>query len=440
MHEKIGVVSLGCTKNLVDTENMLGILQAKGYVLTNDPSAADAIVVNTCGFIKDAKQESINTILEMAEYKQTGSLKGLIVTGCLSERYKLELVEELPEVDAFLGVSNYGDIAKTVEDVLKGKKYANFERKALLTGENRVLTTAPYLAYIKIAEGCDNCCSYCAIPSIRGPLRSRSMEDILTEARSLLNRGVQEIVLIAQDTTKYGLDLYGEPKLLAIAKSIADMKETRWLRVLYSYPESITEDLVDLFLGHEKICDYIDMPVQHLDDKILKLMNRRSNYETVCEAVERVRKRSGGFILRTSIITGFPEETEKEHEALKAGMKKLKFDRLGVFKYSREEGTKAAGSAHQVPASVKKRRFDELMELQAQISEERNASRIGKTYSVLIEGFDETSALYYGRSYAEAPDIDGKVFVRSKKHLTPGAFHDVVITEAFEYDLMGEPV
>jgi ribosomal protein S12 methylthiotransferase len=440
MHEKIGVVSLGCTKNLVDTENMLGMLQSRGYVLTNDPAAADVIVVNTCGFIKEAKQESINTILEMAEYKKKGSLKGLIVTGCLSERYKQELVDELPEVDAFLGVSNGGDIVKAAEEVLAGNKYASFGKKAFQATADRVLTTPGYLAYVKIAEGCDNCCSYCAIPAIRGPLKSRPEADILAEARTLLDRGVKEIVLIAQDTTKYGMDLYGEPKLLPLAKAVADMKGLEWLRVLYSYPESITDELVDLFYEHEKICDYIDMPVQHLDDGLLKLMNRRSNYRTIADAVKRVRKKSGDFILRTSIITGFPDETEKAHEALKEGMQRLKFDRLGVFKYSREEGTKAAESPRQVPAPVKKRRFDELMELQAQISEERNAARIGKAYRMLIEGFDRSGGLYYGRSYAEAPEIDGEIFVQSKKNLTPGTFHDVVITEAYEYDLMGEPV
>jgi ribosomal protein S12 methylthiotransferase len=439
MQKKIGIVSLGCTKNRVDTENMLELLQQEGYMITNDPQEADAVIVNTCGFIQDAKQESINTILEMAELKEQGFLRALIVTGCLSQRYKEDLAQELPEVDAFLGVANYARIAETVNMALTGKKTRDFERTdGHFDYGRRVLTTAPHLAYIKIAEGCDNCCSYCAIPMIRGPLKSRPMEDILAEAQALAGRGVKEAVLIAQDTTKYGLDIYKEPRLAELLRAIAGIRGFDWIRVLYSYPESITDELLDAMAENKKICKYIDMPVQHLSDGILRRMNRRSNRETILDAVRRIREKSDDFILRTTIITGFPGETEEDHKALLEGIETIKFDRLGVFRYSREEGTKAATLEGQVHAAVKKRRLNEIMRLQARISEEKNEVRVGRVYPVLVEGMDDVSKMYYGRSYAEAPEIDGKIFIRTKKRLTAGTFHDVVITEGFDYDLMGE--
>lgn len=441
MQKKIGVISLGCTKNRVDTENMLELLRKEGYIITNNPQEADAVIVNTCGFIQDAKQESINTILEMAELKEKGNLRALIVTGCLSQRYKENLVAELPEVDAFLGVANYGGIADAVRKALGGSKVRDFERKDdTFDHGQRVLTTAPYMAYIKIAEGCDNCCSYCAIPFIRGPLKSRLMEDIVSEAEELAKRGVKEAILIAQDTTKYGLDIYKEPRLAELLRALAGIAGIEWIRILYSYPESITNELIDTVYKNKKICNYFDIPVQHLDDKILKRMNRRSNRETILDAVARIRKKSADFILRTSIITGFPGETEEEHQALLEGIRTIRFDRLGVFQYSREDGTKAASLEGQVHAAIKKRRYNDIMQLQARISEEKNEERIGRTCRVLIEGLDDVSALYYGRSYAEAPEIDGKIFIRTKKRLTAGAFHDVVITEGFDYDLMGELV
>lgn len=441
MQKKVGVISLGCTKNRVDTENMLELLQKEGYILTNNPQDADAVIVNTCGFIQDAKQESINTILEMADLKEQGFLRALIVTGCLSQRYQDELAQELPEVDAFLGVANYKKIAETVNKALLGGKTQDYKREAdTFDHGQRVLTTAPHMAYIKIAEGCDNCCSYCAIPMIRGPLKSRPMEDILAEAQTLAKRGVKEAILIAQDTTKYGLDIYKNARLAELLRSLADIGGLEWIRVLYSYPESITDELIDTIYENKKICNYLDIPVQHLCDTILKRMNRRSNRATIMDAVRRIREKSSDFILRTSIITGFPGETEEEHKALLEGIETIRFDRLGVFQYSREDGTKAATLEGQVHAAVKKRRYNEIMRLQARISEQKNEERVGRVYPVLVEGRDDTSGLYYGRSYAEAPDIDGKIFIRTKNRLTAGVFHDVVITESFDYDLMGELV
>lgn len=439
MHEKIGVISLGCTKNRVDTENMLTLLHNEGYAFTDNPQEADALIINTCGFIQDAKEESINTILEMAQLKENGNLKALVVTGCLSQRYQQQLIMELPEVDAFLGVGNYQKIAQTVKKSLEGGRYADFEvLPAELDYGQRILTTPPYMAYIKIAEGCDNCCTYCVIPTIRGSLRSRAMEDIVSEAKALASRGVKEVILIAQDTTQYGVERYNKPMINELLQKIAAIGELEWLRVLYSYPEGITDEFMDTILKNEKICHYIDIPVQHLDDGILKSMNRRSNRETIFDVVRRVREKSRDMMLRTTIITGFPGETEEQHKILLDGLKELRFDRLGVFKYSREEGTKAAYMENQVHHTAKQRRYNEIMRLQAGISEEKNKARVGKTYRTLIEGFDEVSGYYYGRSYAEVPDIDGKIFLNTKKNLTAGMFHDVVITEAYDYDLLGE--
>lgn len=439
MHEKIGIISLGCTKNRVDTEHMLKLLQNEGYAFTDNPNEADALIINTCGFIQDAKEESINTILEMAQLKKSGNLKALIVTGCLSQRYQQQLITELPEVDSFLGVGNYQKIAEAVKKSLKGGRYTDFERlPAEMDYGQRILTTAPYMAYIKIAEGCDNCCTYCVIPAIRGSLKSRALEDIVSEAKALADRGVKEVMLIAQDTTQYGVDRYKKTMINELLRQIAAIDGLDWVRVLYSYPESITDEFIDIILKNDKVCKYLDIPVQHLDDGILKSMNRRSNRQTIFDTVRRIREKSSEFIIRTTIITGFPGETEKQHRVLLEGLKELRFDRLGVFKYSREEGTKAAYMENQVHHTAKQRRCNEIMRLQAGISEEKNEARIGGTYRTLIEGFDEVSGFYYGRSYAEAPDIDGKVFVNTKKNLTAGMFHDVVITEAYDYDLLGE--
>lgn len=431
---KIGMVSLGCSKNTVDAELMLGKL--KSAVLTANPAEADVIIVNTCGFIEAAKQESINAILEMAEYKKQGSLKGLVVTGCLSQRYQDELARELPEVDVFLGVTAAEDIAGAVESALAGQHQETF-RAPTVAGdyENRVLTTPPHYAYLKIAEGCSNRCSYCAIPDIRGPLQSRPIEDILREARSLVLSGARELIVIAQDTTKYGQDLYGQPCLPELLRRLAEESGARWIRVLYCYPESITDELLDVMAGHDNIVKYIDIPVQHLDDGILRRMNRRSRQATVYDAVRRIRQADPRFIIRTTLIAGFPGETEEAFQTMLRGVRELRFDRLGAFAYSAEEGTPAAEFPGQLPQEVKEARAGAVMEAQQPIARASNEGRLGQTLDVVIEGFD--GERYFGRSYGEAPDIDGLVYVESEEELLLGEWYPVRITGADEYDISG---
>ena len=437
MKIKIGMISLGCSKNRVDSELMLGKL--KGIAeFTSQPSEADVVIVNTCGFIESAKQESIDTILEMAEYKKQG-LKGLIVTGCLSQRYQEELIEELPEVDAWLGVSAYEDIADAVLNAVSQKKFVSFTPKDIRPDyKNRMLTTPPYTAYVKISEGCDNRCTYCAIPYIRGNMRSRTMEGIKEEVDYLTGSlGVSEIILVAQDTTKYGLDLYGEQRLCELIELLAPNENIRWLRLLYAYPESVDEKLIHTMMKYDNVVKYLDIPVQHFNDSVLKRMNRKNTYETTKHAVKLMRDASEDFIIRTTLIAGFPGETEEEFQDLLKGIKELKFDRLGVFAYSQEDGTPAAKMKGQLDEQEKQRRAQIAMEIQAKISEENAKKRIGRKCTALIE-YPVDEGVYAARTYAEAPEIDGLFYVKSPKELIIGDFVEAKITGVMDYDMIGE--
>ncbi len=437
MKIKIGMISLGCSKNRVDSELMLGKLKGK-VEFTDEPAEADVIIVNTCGFIESAKQESIDTILEMAEYKNYG-LKGLIVTGCLSERYKQELINEIPEVDAWLGITAYDDIAVAVEKAANGERYVNFEPAADEPDHReRMLTTPPYTAYVKISEGCDNHCTYCAIPYIRGKQRSRTMEDIKREVDHLTEvMGVSEIILVAQDTTKYGRDIYGEPKLCELIDLLAPNKNIKWLRLLYAYPESVDEKLIDTMMKYDNVVKYLDIPIQHFSDDVLKRMNRKNTLASTKQAVELMRNASEDFIIRTTLIAGFPGETEEDFQILKQGIKELKFDRLGVFAYSQEDGTPAARMEDQLPEEIKEARAAEAMEIQAEIAEERASRRIGRTYTALVE-YPVEEGVYSARTYGEAPEIDGTLFITSERELIMGEFVEVMVTAAEGHDLMGE--
>ncbi len=437
MH-KITLISLGCAKNTVDGELMLGKL-ADDYIITDDPFESEIIIINTCGFIEPAKQESINTILEVAELKQTAKLKSLIVTGCLAQRYKDELADEIPEVDAFLGIDGWSDIKNVVSDTLNGKKVRDFARSDVTPDYlTRVLSTSPPTAYVRIADGCSNRCAFCAIPIIRGPLKSRPMEEIVEETLHLIEKGAGEIILIAQDTTKYGVDIYGKSMLCELLEKLAVIPEIKWLRLLYCYPENITAELLEVMCKHDNIVKYIDMPIQHFDDGILHKMNRTNTYSSTVNAVNMIRDASSEFIVRTTIITGFPGEGEEEFEVLKSAVRELKFDRLGCFAYSREEGTPAATYKGQTLDEVKQLRAQDIMTLQQGISLELAEARVGNTYDVLTEGLEED--YYYGRSYAEAPDIDGKVYFKSDKPPMVGEFIKIKITHADVYDIFGEVV
>jgi ribosomal protein S12 methylthiotransferase len=430
----IHVVSLGCEKNRVDTEHMLGLLSGSNAALADDPADADVIIVNTCGFINDAKQESIDTILEMARYKEL-SCRALIVTGCLAQRYADELAEELPEVDVFLGVSSYSRLLEAISSALSGKRYVSCDR---VDGDivPRVLTTPGHMAYVRISDGCENRCSYCAIPAIRGGLKSRHMDSILSEISDLRAAGVMEAVLIAQDTTRYGEDL-GKRMLPELVDRAAEIMQGGWLRVMYCYPDGITDALLNTMLKHDNVCKYLDVPTQHFSNAVLRRMNRRNTRESTTALVKRLHDM--GFTLRTSLIVGFPGETEEDFNILMDCVCELRFDRLGVFRYSQEEGTPAAELPDQVPEEVKQARWDAVMRLQAAISEELCREQIGQTVRVIVDGHDETSLLV-GRTMAQAPEIDGVTYISSKKDLTPGTFHDVLIKDVREYDLLGEIV
>ncbi len=428
----IHVVSLGCEKNRVDTEHMLGLLAGSNAAVVDDPAEADVIIVNTCGFINDAKQESIDTIIEMAQYKESGC-SALIVTGCLAQRYADELSEELPEVDAFLGVSSYTRLLDAIQSALSGKRYVSCERvDEDLTA--RVLTTPGHMAFVRISDGCENCCSYCAIPLIRGGLKSRPMENILSEISDLKAAGVSEVILIAQDTTRYGEDL-GKRMLPELVDRAADIMTGGWLRVMYCYPDGITDELINVMLKHDNVCKYLDVPVQHFSDAVLARMNRRNTRESSVALVKRLR--SLGFTLRTSLIVGFPGETQADFDVMMDCVRELRFDRLGVFRYSPEEGTGAAELDGQVDEDIKQQRYDAVMALQEEISEQLCREQIGKTVSVIVDGRDE-SGLMVGRTMSQAPEIDGVTYISAKKDLTAGSFHDVLIKDASEYDLLGE--
>lgn len=446
---KIGVVSLGCPKNLVDSETMLGLIHEENYEITNDPSEAEIIIVNTCGFIESAKEESINTILQMAEYKKSGSCKYIIVTGCLSQRYAEELFNELPEADAIAGVEVYDEIGSIIKRVMKGERFIMLERSkpdVIYTSKEtflpRILTTPSYTAYLKIAEGCDNCCSYCAIPKIRGPYRSKPMEQVLKEAKALADNGVKELIVVAQDTTRYGEDLPGGKLLLAdLLKELNKIESLKWIRVMYCYPNNFTDELIETFASLDKVCKYVDLPLQHASNRLLASMNRYDTREEVEMLLAKLRKRIPGIVIRTTFIVGFPGETDADFEELKEFVEQQRFENAGVFAYSQEEGTVAGAMPNQIPDEIKQERYHELMALQAQISEEIHKDTEGQTLEVLVEGIEEDgSGLHYGRSYREAPDIDGLVFIENPGDIKPGCFVKVNILQGFTYESVGERI
>lgn len=446
---KIGVVSLGCPKNLVDSETMLGLIHEENYEITNDPSEAEIIIVNTCGFIESAKEESINTILQMAEYKKSGSCKYIIVTGCLSQRYAEELFNELPEADAIAGVEVYDEIGSIIKRVMNGERFIMLERSkpdVIYTSKEtflpRILTTPSYTAYLKIAEGCDNCCSYCAIPKIRGPYRSKPMEQVLKEAKALADNGVKELIVVAQDTTRYGEDLPGGKLLLAdLLKELNKIESLKWIRVMYCYPNNFTDELIETFASLDKVCKYVDLPLQHASNRLLASMNRYDTREEVETLLAKLRKRIPGIVIRTTFIVGFPGETDADFEELKEFVEQQRFENAGVFAYSQEEGTVAGAMPNQIPDEIKQERYHELMALQAQISEEIHKDTEGQILEVLVEGIEEDgSGLHYGRSYREAPDIDGLVFIENPGDIKPGCFVEVNILQGFTYESVGERI
>ena len=436
---KILFISLGCDKNLADSEEMLGLLTAGGHEITDDETQADAIVINTCCFIKDAKEESVETILEMAEYKKTGSCHALIVTGCMAQRYQKEIIEEVPEVDAVLGTTSYGDIVKALEEAVAGNHFEEFRDIDYLpdTGSKRVLTTGGHFGYLKIAEGCDKHCTYCIIPKLRGKFRSVPMERLIAQAEDMAEQGVKELILVAQETTVYGKDLYGKKSLHILLKKLCEIRGIRWILILYCYPEEIYDELIETIRDEKKICHYLDIPIQHASDRILKRMGRRTSKQELIDIVGKLRKEIPDIVLRTTLITGFPGETEEDHEELKEFVDEMEFDRLGVFTYSPEENTPAAEMADQVPEEVKEERRDELMELQQEISYDRGQDRIGQELLVMIEGKVADESAYIGRTYGDAPKVDGYIFVQTGELLMTGDFAKVRVTGALEYDLIG---
>ena len=437
---KILFISLGCDKNLVDSEVMLKLLEEKGYQFTDDETKADVIVINTCCFIGDAKEESVNTILEMAEYRKSGSCKALIVTGCLAQRYQKEILDEIEEVDAVLGTASYDAIAETVEKVLGGQKELHFESIDRLVPDQggRVLTTGGHYAYLKIAEGCDKRCTYCIIPKLRGHFRSVPEEQLLAEAQRLADQGVKELILVAQETTVYGVDLYGEKRLPQLLTKLARVPGIRWIRVQYCYPEEITEELIQVIKNEPKVCHYLDLPIQHASDRILKRMGRRTTQADLRRIIGRLREEIPDICLRTTLISGFPGETEDDHEELMRFVDDCEFDRLGVFPYSAEEDTPAASMPDQIPEEVKEERRAELMELQQEIAFEKAEEMAGRELTVMIEGKVADENAYVGRTYKDAPGVDGYLFLNTDETLMSGDFARVRVTGALEYDLIGE--
>ena len=433
-------ISLGCDKNLVDSEVMLGLLDAKGYQMVDDETLADVIVINTCCFIHDAKEESIQTILEMAQYKTEGRLKALIVTGCLAQRYQKEILEEIPEVDAVLGTTSYDRIVETVEEALAGNGHLELEDvDALpLVDVKRLVTTGGHYAYLKIAEGCDKHCTYCIIPKIRGSYRSIPMERLLKEAEELAEQGVKELILVAQETTLYGKDLYGEKSLSKLLRELCKINGIRWIRLLYCYPEEIDDALIQVMKEEKKICHYLDLPIQHANDTILKRMGRRTSKQQLEKIVKKLRQEIPDIALRTTLITGFPGETQEQHEELMEFVDEMEFDRLGVFTYSPEEDTKAAEMSDQIPEEVKQERQAELMELQQDIVFDQAEDMIGQEVLVMIEGKVADENAYVGRTYKDAPNVDGLIFINTDEELMSGDFAKVKVTGALEYDLIGE--
>ena len=438
-------ISLGCDKNLVDSEEMLGLLNESGYSFVDSAEDADVIVVNTCAFINDAKEESINSIIEMGEYKKAGSCKALIVTGCLAERYKDEFEKLLPEVDAIVGINSFTSIVDAIQSCLNSEnktlhKYFNSLDFIERYDDNQVVTTGGYYAYLKIAEGCSKHCTYCAIPFIRGDYRSVPFEKLIKRAEALANKGVKELILVAQESTMYGTDLYGKKELPRLLSEISKIDGIQWIRLLYSYPEEINDELIQEIKNNKKVCHYIDMPIQHSSDDILKKMGRRTSNAELVDIIGKLRKEIPDIVLRTSIIVGFPGESEDDFNNLLEFVKDLKFERLGAFSYSQEEDTAAAAFPNQIDDKVKAERFDKLMSLQQEISAEYLKSLIGKTLKVMVEGKLVDEDVYIGRSYMDAPGVDGNVFINCESDLMSGDFVDVLITGSSEYDLIGDLV
>lgn len=437
---KILFVSLGCDKNLVDTENMLGILKNKGFEFTDDEWEADIIAINTCCFIGDAKQESINTILEMAEHKKDARCKVLVVAGCLAHRYQDEIIKEIPEVDAFVGTSSYDKIADMINSVLEENGISNFVEDANrmpMVEADRIVTTPGYYEYLKIAEGCDKHCTYCVIPKVRGSFRSFPIEYLVNQTKKLVEGGVKEIILVAQETTLYGVDLYGKKSLPKLLHNLGLIEGLEWIRILYCYPEEINDELIEAIKNEPKVCHYLDMPIQHASDNILKRMGRRTSKQELTDIVAKLRREIPDIALRTTLITGFPGETDVNHEEVMQFIDECEFDRLGVFTYSREEDTVAAQMPDQIDEEIKEKYRDELMQLQQEISADRSAAMIGRIVRVMIEGFIPEDNTYVGRSYKDAPNVDGLVFVECDRELMSGDFIDVKITGSTEYDLIG---
>lgn len=436
---KISMVSLGCPKNQVDAEMMLASLKNGGYDIAAEESEADAIIINTCGFIEDAKKEAIENILEAARYKKTGKCRALIVTGCLAERYRDDVTEEIPEVDVCVGIGSNGRICDIVKNAIEGKKQNCYgEKYELDLNADRILGGYPFSTYLKVADGCDNCCTYCAIPKIRGRMRSRRIEDCVAEAKILAERGVKELIVVAQDTTAYGEDIYGKAMLPELLRELCKVEGLHWIRTLYTYPDRITDELLDTVASEEKLVKYFDIPIQHVNGEILKRMNRKGDYNTLSALIDKIREKIPGVTIRTTLITGFPGETEEQFSELARFVKEKRFERLGCFTYSAEEGTVAAEFADQTDEQTKVDRMENIMELQLTVAAEKNEEKIGSVTEVLVEGWDDYIKCYFGRTPADAPDVDGKIFFMADRQLVLGDFVKVQINDCIDYDLLGE--
>lgn len=437
---KMSMVSLGCDKNTVDSEMMLGLMNEKGFEYTDIDEEADVMIINTCGFIQSAKEESINAILEASKLKEVGNLKALIVTGCLAQRYKDEIIKEIPEVDALLGTSSFDKIVETVEEVLGGEiknEFLDLDRLPSIS-KKRKNSTGGYYAYLKIAEGCNKNCTYCIIPSLRGNYRSYPLDELIAQAKDLATQGIKELILVAQETTLYGVDIYGKKTLPKLLKELTKIEGIEWIRILYCYPEEITDELIDVIASEDKVCKYLDIPIQHASDNILRRMARRTTYDDLVNIIGRLRNNIPDITLRTTIIAGFPGETVEDVDTVIEFIKQMKFERLGVFTYSEEEGTVAAGFDNQIDEKEKEARRDRIMRVQQEISEKNLERKVGKTFRVLIEGKLPDENVYIGRTYMDVPGVDGYVFVNTEREYMSGDFCDVLITGSSEYDLIGD--
>ncbi len=438
---KISMVSLGCPKNQVDAEMMLYSLKQAGFEISPEEADADAIIINTCGFIEDAKAEAIENILEASRYKQEGKCKALIVTGCLAERYKDDVTQEIPEVDVCVGIGSNDNIAEIVKKAIEGERQNYYgEKDALNLNGKRILGGYPFTAYLKVADGCDNCCTYCAIPKIRGKMRSRRIEDCIAEAKELAQNGVKELIVVAQDTTAYGTDIYGEPKLAELLKELCKIDGLHWIRTLYTYPDKITDELLDVIANEPKLIKYLDIPIQHINGEILKKMNRKGDKESLTALINKIRAKIPNITLRTTLITGFPFETNEQFSEMAEFVKEMRFDRLGCFTYSAEEGTIAAAMENQIDEQTKVSRMENIMDMQMTISAEKNEEKIGTITEVIIEGWDDYIKCYFGRSVYDAPEVDGKIFFMAQKPLVIGDFVKVRINDSLDYDLLGEMI